>query len=302
MKPVKPTEVIRKIHIWDEVKDYLFITLGCAMYCVGFCFFMLPYQFIPGGCTGIAALIYYGTGIPTQYSYFFINAMLLAVGLKVLGFKYFTKTIYAILVITILLGVIQNAIMLPDGTLPRLANDEEFMAAVLGGTIEGSGLALVFLNNGSSGGTDIIASIVNKYKSVSMGRILMYMDFMIVTSGFFVLHDWHKIVIGYCVLIISMIMLDYTMNSATQSVQFTIISTKYDEIAKAINQEIGRGVTVLSGQGWYSKTERPVLIVMARRRESQQIFRLIKYIDNQAFVSQSKVVGVYGEGFDRIKT
>lgn len=302
MKPVKPTEVIRKIHIWDEVKDYLFITLGCAMYCVGFCFFMLPYQFIPGGCTGIAALIYYGTGIPTQYSYFFINAMLLAVGLKVLGFKYFTKTIYAILVITILLGVIQNAIILPDGTLPRLANDEEFMAAVLGGTIEGSGLALVFLNNGSSGGTDIIASIVNKYKSVSMGRILMYMDFMIVTSGFFVLHDWHKIVIGYCVLIISMIMLDYTMNSATQSVQFTIISTKYDEIAKAINQEIGRGVTVLSGQGWYSKTERPVLIVMARRRESQQIFRLIKYIDNQAFVSQSKVVGVYGEGFDRIKT
>ena len=302
MKPVKPTEVIRKIHIWDEVKDYLFITLGCAMYCVGFCFFMLPYQFIPGGCTGIAALIYYGTGIPTQYSYFVINAMLLAVGLKVLGFKYFTKTIYAILVITILLGVIQNAIILPDGTLPRLANDEEFMAAVLGGTIEGSGLALVFLNNGSSGGTDIIASIVNKYKSVSMGRILMYMDFMIVTSGFFVLHDWHKIVIGYCVLIISMIMLDYTMNSATQSVQFTIISTKYDEIAKAINQEIGRGVTVLSGQGWYSKTERPVLIVMARRRESQQIFRLIKYIDNQAFVSQSKVVGVYGEGFDRIKT
>lgn len=302
MTPVKPTEVIRKIHIWDEVKDYLFITLGCAMYCIGFCFFMLPYQFIPGGCTGIAALIYYGTGIPTQYSYFVINAFLLAMGLKILGLKYFTKTIYAIVVITILLGVIQNAIMLPDGTLPRLANDEEFMAAVLGGCIEGSGLALVFLNNGSSGGTDIIASIVNKYKSVSMGRMLMYIDFMVVTSGFFVLHDWHKVVIGYCVLIISMIMLDYTMNSATQSVQFTIISEKYDVIAKAINEEVGRGVTVLNGTGWYSKTERPVLIVMARRRESTQIFRLIKYIDNQAFVSQSKVVGVYGEGFDRIKT
>ena len=305
MKTVKvktPHDVIRHIHIWDEIQDYFMITVGCAMYCVGFTLFMLPYKFIPGGCTGIAALIYYGTGIPTQYSYFVINAILLGMGLKVLGFKYFTKTIYAILVITILLGVFQNLIMLPDGTLPRLANDEEFMAAVLGGCIEGSGLALVFLNNGSSGGTDIIASIVNKYKSMSMGRIIMYMDFMIVTSGFFVLHDWHKVVIGYCVLIISMIMLDYTMNSATQSVQFTIISDKYNEIAQAINEEIHRGVTVLNGQGWYSKTERPVLIVMARRRESPQIFRLIKYIDNKAFVSQTKVVGVYGEGFDHIKT
>lgn len=303
MKTIKtPQEVIKRIHIWDEVQDYFMITIGCAMYCVGFTLFMLPYKFIPGGCTGIAALIYYGTGIPTQYSYFVINAILLGIGLKVLGFKYFAKTIYAIVVITVLLGILQNAIMLPDGTLPRLAKDEEFMAAVLGGCIEGSGLALVFLNNGSSGGTDIIASIVNKYKSMSMGRIIMYMDFMIVTSGFFVLHDWHKVVIGYCVLIISMIMLDYTMNSATQSVQFTIISEKYDEIAKAINIEVHRGVTVLNGQGWYSKSRRPVLIVMARRRESPQIFRLIKHIDNQAFVSQTKVVGVYGEGFDHIKT
>jgi len=302
IKQVNPAEVIRKIHYWDEIKDYFFITLGCAMYCVGFTFFMLPYQFIPGGCTGIAALIYYGTGIPTQYSYFVINAILLGIGLKVLGFKYFTKTIYAIICITAFLSIIQSAIMLPDGTLPRLAKDEEFMAAVLGGTIEGSGLALVFLNNGSSGGTDIIASIVNKYKSVSMGRILMYIDFLIVTSGFLVLHDWHKVVIGYCVLIISMVMLDYTMNSATQSVQFTIISEKYEIIAKAINEEVGRGVTVLNGQGWYSKQRRPVLIVMARRRESPRIFRLIKYIDNKAFVSQTKVVGVYGEGFDRIKT
>lgn len=301
MKAVRPSTVIRKIHIWDEVQDYFMITIGCAMYCVGFCFFMLPYHFIPGGCTGIAALIYYGTGIPTQYSYFVINAMLLGIGLKVLGFKYFTKTIYAILVITILLGVIQNTVMLPDGTLPRLANDEEFMAAVLGGTIEGGGLALVFLNNGSSGGTDIIASIVNKYKNISMGRILMWLDFAIVTSGFLVLHDWHKVVIGYCVLIIAMIMLDYTMNSATQSVQFTIISNKFDEIAQEINS-MGRGVTVLYGEGWYSKEKRNVLIVMARRRESPSIFRLIKYIDPKAFVSQSKVVGVYGEGFDRIKT
>ena len=199
---------ISSIHIWDEVKDYLFIALGCLMYSVGFCLFMLPYQFIPGGCTGIAALIYYGTGIPTQYSYLAINCVLFLIGLKVLGFKYFAKTIYAVVLITVFLEIIQSIIMQPDGTLPRLANDEEFMAAVLGGTIEGTGLALVFLNNGSTGGTDISASIVNKYKSFSMGRIIMWIDFTIVTSGFLVLHDWHKVVIGYCVLLISMVMLD----------------------------------------------------------------------------------------------
>ena len=219
-----------------------------------------------------------------------------------LGFKYFAKTIFAVLCITVMLEVIQGIIMQPDGTLPRLANDEDFMAAVLGGCIEGTGLAIVFINNGSTGGTDIIASIVNKYKSFSMGRIIMWMDFTIVTSGYLILHDWHKVVIGYCVLLISMVMLEYTMNSATQSVQFTIISDKYDEIAKTISDEIGRGATVLYGEGFYSKASRHVLIVMARGRESGNIFRLIKHIDPKAFVSQSKVEGVWGEGFDHIKS
>lgn len=294
---------LQKLHVWDEVKDYLFITVGCMMYCVGFVFFMLPHQFIPGGCTGIAALIFYGTGIPTQYSYFAINILLLIIGLKSLGIKYFIKTIYAVITITLGLEIVQRIAMQPDGTLMRLAQDEDFMAAVLGGCLEGTGLAIVFLNNGSTGGTDIVASIINKYKSFSMGRIIMWIDFLIVTcGGFLVLHDWHKVVIGYCVLLISMIMLDYTMNSATQSVQFTIISDQYETIAKVINEEVGRGVTVLYGEGWYSKADRHVLIVMARRRESPQIFRLIKYIDPRAFVSQTKVVGVYGEGFDHIKS
>lgn len=295
--------VIPKLHVWDEVKDYFFITIGCMMYCVGFVFFMLPHQFIPGGCTGIAALIFYATGIPTQYSYLLINAGLLLIGLRVLGLKYFTKTIYAVAAITIGLDIVQRIAMQPDGTLMRLAQNEDFMAAVLGGCLEGTGLAIVFLNNGSTGGTDIIASIINKYKSFSMGRIIMWIDFLIVTGGgMFVLNDWHKVVIGYCVLLISMIMVDYTMNSATQSVQFTIISDKYDDIAKVISSEVGRGVTVLYGEGYYSKAKRNVLIVMARRRESPQIFRLIRYIDSHAFVSQTKVVGVYGEGFDHIKS
>ncbi len=288
--------------IWDEVKDYLFITLGVLIYCIGFCLFMLPYEFTPGGMTGVSAIVYYATGIPAQYTYFVINAILLAIGLKELGFKYFTKTIFATLMITLFLGLIQALIRQPDGTLPRVAGDQSFMAAVLGACLEGGALAVVFLSNGSTGGTDIIASVVNKYKNFSMGRILMWLDFIIVSSSFFVFHDWNKVVTGYVILIISMILLDYTMTSATQSVQFTIISEKHEEIARAINHDVNRGVTELHGEGWYSKQERRVLIVMARRRESPQIFRLIKHIDNHAFVTMTKVVGVYGEGFDNIKS
>lgn len=291
-----------KSWILDEVKDYFFISLGCAFYCLGFCLFMLPYEFTPGGMTGVSAIIYYATGFPAQYSYFIINAILLAIGLKVLGFKFFTKTIYATINITFFLGIIQELIRQPDGTLPMVAGDQSFMAAVLGACIEGAALALVFLNNGSTGGTDIIAAIVNKYKNFSMGRILMWLDFIIVSSSFFVFHDWNKVVTGYVILIISMLLLDYTMTSASQSVQFTIISDKHEEIARKIGEEVQRGVTELHGEGWYSKQERRVLIVMARRRESQQIFRLIKHIDNKAFVTMTKVVGVYGEGFDHIKT
>ena len=293
---------INKSMILDEVKDYFFISLGCAIYCVGFCLFMLPYEFTPGGMTGVSAIIYYATGFPTQYSYFIINAILLAIGLKILGFKFFTKTIYATANITFFLGLIQNIIRQADGSLPQVVGDQPFMAAVLGACIEGAALALVFVNNGSTGGTDIIAAIVNKYKNFSMGRILMWLDFIIVSTSFFVFHDWNKVVTGYVILIISMILLDYTMTSATQSVQFTIISDKHEEIAQKINEVVRRGVTELYGEGWYSKQERRVLIVMARRRESQQIFRLIKHIDNKAFVTMTKVVGVYGEGFDHIKT
>lgn len=292
----------KKIWIFDEIRDYFFISLGCLIYCFGFCLFMLPYEFTPGGMTGVSAIIFYATGFPTQYSYFIINAILLAIGLKILGIKFFTKTIYATTNITFFLGIIQGLIRQPDGTLPQVVGDQPFMAAVLGACIEGAALALVFINNGSTGGTDIIAAIVNKYKNFSMGRILMWLDFIIVSTSFFVFHDWNKVVTGYVILIISMILIDYTMSSAAQSVQFTIISDKHEEIAEEINKVVHRGVTEIYGQGWYSKQERRVLIVMARRRESMQIFRLIKHIDNHAFVTMTKVVGVYGEGFDRIKT
>lgn len=288
-------------HIWQETKDYAGILLGLVIYAVGFTCFMLPYQITTGGLSGVSAIIFYATGIHVQYTYMAINVILLAVAIKELGFKFCIKTIVGIVILTFLLGFFQDFITDENGNMIQLLGDQSFMACVLGAVCEGIGLAIIFLNNGSTGGTDIIAAIVNKYRDITLGRMLMYCDIIIVSSCYFIFHDLQKIVFGFSTLIISMITLDYFMNSARQSVQFFIFSEKNDEIAEYINTKLHRGVTVLYGEGWYSKEERRILTVLAKRKEGIKIFRIINQIDPNAFVSQSNVVGVYGEGFERIK-
>ncbi len=290
-----------KTQIWQEVKDYTGILIGLTMYAVGFTCFMLPYQITTGGLAGIAAIIFYATGFPVQYTYITLNGLLLIAAIKELGFRFCVKTIVGIVVLTFLLGLFQEFIVDENGNMMRILGDQTFMSCVLGASCEGIGLAIVFLNNGSTGGTDIIAAIVNKYKDITLGRILMICDIIIVSSCYFVFHDLTMVVFGYSTLIISMFLLDYFMNSIRQSVQFFIFSNKYEQIAETISRELDRGVTVLYGEGWYSKEQRRVLTVLAKRKEGIKIFRIINQIDPNAFVSQSNVVGVYGEGFDRIK-
>ncbi len=290
-----------KFNLWQEIKDYVFITFGLLSYAIGFTLFLLPYEITTGGVAGISSLIFFGTGIKVQYSYLFINTVLLIAAIKILGFKFCIKTIYAIVMLTVLLAGFQELIADSQGNLPHIIGNQAFMATIIGGALEGLGLATVFLNNGSTGGTDIIAAIVNKYKDITIGRILMICDIIIVCSSYVLFHSWEKVVFGFVTLITANIVLDYVMNSTRQSVQFFIFSNKHEEIAEAISNVLSRGVTVLYGEGWYSKEEKKVLVVLAKRRESVAIFRLINQIDPKAFVSQSNVVGVYGEGFDPIK-
>ena len=290
-----------KTELWQESKDYIGIIFGLTLYAIGFTLFVLPYQITTGGLAGVAAIIFYATGFKVQYTYFLVNMLLLVAAIKVLGFRFCIKTIAGIVALTFELGFFQELIVDANGEFPKILGDQTFMACVLGGCAEGIGLAIVFLSNGSTGGTDIIAAIVNKYRDITLGRVLMFCDVAIVSSSYLVFHEGSKVVFSYCILIISMIALDYYMNSARQSVQFLIISNKYAEIAESITHQLDRGVTVLNGEGWYSKEPRHVLVVLAKRRESVEIFRLIKRIDSNAFVSQSNVVGVYGEGFDHIK-
>ena len=292
--------LIKKIS--RESKDYFAITFGLILYALGWAMFLLPYQITTGGVTGISAIIYYATGVEIQISYFLINAVFLGFALKILGPKFSVKTIYAIFMLTFLLWLFQWILKDESGNLPQLLGPgQDFMACVIGAGMLGFGIGIVFCNNGSTGGTDIIAWIINKYKDVTLGRMMMYCDIVIISSCYFIFHDWRRVLFGFCVLFIMSIVIDYVINSARQSVQFLIFSKEYEKIAEGISTKIDRGVTLLNGQGWYSKQDIKIVVVLAKKTQSLDIFRLVKDIDPNAFISQSNVVGVYGEGFDKLK-
>lgn len=215
---------------------------------------------------------------------------------RILGWKFSIKTIFAVFTLTSFLPIIQQ---LTDGV--HLLNDQPFMACVIGASFCGGGIGIAFSSNGSTGGTDIIAAIINKYRDITLGRVMLFCDLIIISSSYFVLKDWEKVVYGYVTLYICSFVLDQVVNSARQSVQFFIISEKYEEIARHINVYPHRGATVINASGFYTGKEIKMLFVLAKKRESTIIFRLIKDIDPNAFVSQSQVIGVYGEGFDKIK-
>ena len=279
-----------------ETRDYLMIALGMILYGIGWTVFLLPNDITTGGVPGIASIVFWATGFPVQYTYFLINAVLLMLALKILGFKFSIKTIFAVFTLTFFLSLIQE---LTAGM--HLLQDQPFMACVLGASFCGSGIGIAFSSNGSTGGTDIIAAIINKYRDITLGRVMMICDMIIITSSYFVLKDWEKVVYGFVTVYVCSFVLDQIVNSARQSVQFFIFSKEYEKIADRITKETHRGVTVLDGIGWYSKHNVKVLVVMAYKRQSIDIFRLVKDIDPNAFISQSSVIGVYGEGFDRLK-
>ncbi|MCI7011775.1 MAG: YitT family protein [Prevotella sp.] len=291
-----------------EIKDYFYITLGLLMYTFGFTVFLLPYEIVTGGIAGIGAIIFYATGFPVQYTFFIINALLIVGTIKILGWKFLTKTIYATFMLTFMLEMAQQVVMMPDGHFYKLLGEgNDFMSLVIGCMITGTALAVVFLNNGSTGGTDIVAAVLNKYHNITLGRALIVIDICIIGSCLFipsfgdVRMRCQMVVFGICTMVIECLMLDYVMYWQRQSVQFLIFSKKYQEIAYAIAKQTDHTMTILDGHGWWTGKATKVICLLAKKNESGRIFRIVKTIDPNAFVSQSSVIGVYGEGFDSIK-
>ena len=288
--------------VWTLTVDYMLITIGLALYAFGWGFFLLPYKMVSGGVTGVAALVFYATGLQISYTYFVINFVLLIVALKVLGLRFMMKTIYAIFTLSLMLEIAQAAVTYPDGTMYQmLGPQEDFMSMILGAIFSGIALAIVFMRNGSTGGTDIVAACVNKYREISLGRVLIFVDLGIILSSYTIFEDWRKIVFGLVLMVLENFTLDYFMTARMQSVQFLIFSKKSKEIAHDIATKMQRGITILDGHGWYSGNEMQVLCILAKKREQISMLRIIKRIDPNAFVSVGAVKGVYGEGFDQIK-
>ncbi len=297
---------MEKNKVLATLKSYAIITLGLIFYVLAWVVFIIPHQLVGGGVTGISAVIQYCTGFNVSYSFFIINAVLLLIALKVLGPSFGVKTIYAMVVTTLLLRFMPFVI--PEEFIRIIALENgKLLSVMIGGTISALGISLTFSQGGSSGGTDIIALMITKYRAISPGKILLFLDIFIIGSSLIVPTEgsWGvrvaNLMYGYVMAGVFSVALDLFVSGSKQSVQIFIFSKKYEKIADRITGDVHRGVTALEGKGWYTKTESTVLMVVARKPELKLLLNLIKEEDPQAFISVGSVSGVYGSGFDAIK-
>ena len=292
---------LRKRRVVNDALELITIWFCLLPYAIAINFLMIPHGIVGGGLTGLNEIIYFATdgAIPIWLSNFSINGLLLIVAVIMIGWKFCLRTIWGVAGLTFWFKV------LPVLETPMLS--DPFMSCVVSGLFCGAALGITYLNNGSTGGTDIIAMIVNKYKHIALGRVLFACDIFIIGSAYFLPHirtlehPVEPLMMGLCFTFMCMLSLDTVMNNARQSIQFFIFS-RYaaEDIADAIMNQKRRGVTVLNGTGWYTKKPVKVVTVLVKKFEAKEIMDLIKAIDPNAFVSQTAAKGVYGKGFDTI--
>ena len=307
--------MLKGTSIFISLKEYVIITLGMLLYIVGWSVFLVPNQLVGGGVSGLASVVQYATNgaVKMGYTYFVVNVVLLIIAMFILGNKFGFKTIYAIVIASVGLNVFQEII--PADICQTLAVENgKLMSSIMGGLMAGVGIGLCMSQGGSTGGTDIIALIVNKYRNVSPGKMILAMDVVIILSSLLVpiqdadgsiMQFNEKIttcVYGFILIVVNGTVLDMVIAGTRQSVQLFILSKKHKEIADAITNDLHRGVTVLNGMGWYTKEPTEVLMVLTRKYDLNVLLRYIKNIDPDAFLSVSTVTGVYGKGFESIKT
>ncbi|MEF9931447.1 MAG: YitT family protein, partial [Bacteroidales bacterium] len=284
--------------VYKEIKAYVIITIGIFLYCFSWEAFIIPKGISGGGVTGIASIIYYATGFPISYSYLAINVCLIIMGSFVLGKGFGFKTIYSILLASLMFKVLPNySWILEFSDIP-----DKFINAILGGTISAMGIAAIFMQGGSTGGTDIVALIVARYRETSPGRVFLYCDLLIIGSIYILpgkgLQD---VIYGYIQMVSFSYMIDVLLTGSKQSIQILIFTEKYKEMGDMLNHELKKGVTALNSVGWHSQQDGKVLVVVARKQQLQEISASIMEIDNRAFISVCSAMSVYGNGFESVK-
>ena len=277
--------------------DYTIVTFGTLLYCLGWTSFLIPGGIASGGGTGLCTIIYFATGIPVAYSFFVLNVILLIIGFLILGKAFGFKTIYVIILSTVLFDV------LPKFDFLVVTFQDRLFTAIIGGMVEAIGIGIVLTRGGSTGGTDILAMVVNKYWPVSPGKVYLFADLFIIASVLLIPDKTvNDMVYGYVTMVTFSFTVDWVLLGNKSTVQIFIISSKYQEIADTIVRDMKRGVTALDSTGWYSGKEGKVLLVMCRKHEYNNIVGMVKMVDPKAFISVSSASGVYGEGFDEVRT
>lgn len=295
-------QVLNKQKAWTFFKDFFSINLGMAVYSFGWAVFLLPYHITTGGMAGMAAILQYATGFPMQYTILAVNAILLMLAWWQLGPKFTLKTAYAVFALSFYLDLGQSMMTTETGELLKVLEEgQDSMACILGAVFNGVGIGIVFLAGGSTGGWDIVAALINKYRNISLGRVLLYLDFFVIASCWPLFHEWRMVVFGYVTLVVYTFALDMLINSSRQDIQFTIYSNEYDKLCNEIRRQTGHTMTLLSGEGGYTRKDLKVIVVVVHKRESVTVLRLIHAIDPAAFVTQHRVEGAYGLGFNAIK-
>ena len=284
--------------VLSVVLDYLLMTLGSLIFVMAWTSFLIPNGLASGGMTGLCTIIQYGTGIPVGLTYPVINVLLLVLGFFCLGKGFGIKTIFVLALTSILFEVLPMFPVLEVTNFPDM-----LLVAIVGAAMESVGIGLIMLRGGSTGGTDIIAMIINKYWPVSVGQVYLYTDIFIITLLLFVPDKGIvDMIYAYVVMLGFSFGIDFVLLGNKSSVQILVFSSKYEQIANHIINHVRRGVTALNSVGWYSQKESKVLLIIARKQQMNEVVNEIKEIDKHAFISVSTAMSVYGEGFEEVKS
>jgi len=285
---------LRAKYVAENIKKYFFICFGLAIFAFGWMAFLIPSKLMGGGISGIATLIYFASGFPVGVTTLILNLILIAVAVKILGTRFGTNTVICTLLLSLFFSILQ-----PMFTKP-LVNDT-FLCALIGAMLSGAGVGIALNYGGNAGGTDIIIVIITKFRNISYGKLSLLMNVLIIGSSYLIVRSIESLVYSYVAMIAYTFASDMVIDGYKQTFQFMVFSAKNREIADRINKDLGRGATLLKGYGSYTKEDTEILLVLAHRGDKANITRIIKEIDNTAFISIAKTSGVFGKNFDTLR-
>lgn len=290
------TKPLNKKDLFNLIQNYFFIVVGLFIYAFAWSAFIIPSHLTGGGMVGVATILHFAFGTPIGMVNLILNGILIIIAFRILGTRFIVTTIICVFLVSVFFDVLGLYFTEP------LIKDDILTCTLVGGALSAIGIGIAISNGGNSGGTDIIVLIISKYKNISYGKTSMMINIVIIACLIFVEPDnIENVLYSYLNMFISTLTSDLVIGGFRQSFQIMVFSPKNESIAERISNEVSRGVTIMRAYGWYSKKEQDVLITMVHRTEKYPVMRIVKQEDPNAFISISKVQGVFGKNFEELK-